>query len=62
MTGSLLQMEKVEVVYKRTITATQGISFSVADRQIVALLGTNGAANQQHCVQSPAFSALTTRG
>lgn len=43
MTGSLLQMEKVEVVYKRTITATQGISLSVADRQIVALLGTNGA-------------------
>ncbi len=42
MTGSLLQMEKVEVVYKRTITATQGISLSVADRQIVALLGTNG--------------------
>jgi branched-chain amino acid transport system ATP-binding protein len=43
MTGSLLQVEKIEVVYKRVITAVQGVSLSVGERQIVALLGTNGA-------------------
>lgn len=39
----LLQVEKIEVVYKRVITAVQGVTLSVHDRQIVALLGTNGA-------------------
>jgi branched-chain amino acid transport system ATP-binding protein len=39
----ILQVEKVEVVYKRVITAVQGISLTVAPQQIVALLGTNGA-------------------
>jgi branched-chain amino acid transport system ATP-binding protein len=43
MTAPLLQVEKIEVVYKRVITAVQGVTLSVADRQIVALLGTNGA-------------------
>ncbi len=43
MSGNLLQVEKVEVVYKRVITAVQGISLSVEPRQIVTLLGTNGA-------------------
>jgi branched-chain amino acid transport system ATP-binding protein len=38
-----LQLEKVEVVYKRVITAVQGVTLSVGERQIVALLGTNGA-------------------
>src|SRR5262249_37169314 len=32
-----------EVVYKRAITAVQGVTLSVAERQIVAVLGTNGA-------------------
>ena len=39
----ILHVEKVEVVYKRVVTAVQGISLDVADKQIVALLGTNGA-------------------
>jgi len=43
MSRVLLQVEKVEVVYKRVITAVQGITLSVGERQIVALLGTNGA-------------------
>jgi len=39
----LLQVDKIEVVYKRAITAIQGVSLSVGEKQIVALLGTNGA-------------------
>ncbi|MCC6779968.1 MAG: ABC transporter ATP-binding protein [Hyphomicrobiales bacterium] len=40
---TLLALEKVEVVYKRAITAVQGITLAVAPQQIVTLLGTNGA-------------------
>jgi branched-chain amino acid transport system ATP-binding protein len=40
---ALLQVDKVEVVYKRAITAVQGVTLSLAERQIVAVLGTNGA-------------------
>lgn len=40
---TLLQVDKVEVVYKRVITAVQGVTLSVSEGQIVALLGTNGA-------------------
>ncbi len=43
MSGALLQVEKIEVVYKRVITAVQGVTLSVGEQQIVALLGTNGA-------------------
>lgn len=43
MTGSLLSIEKLEVVYHRAITAVQGITLAVEPRRIVALLGTNGA-------------------
>jgi branched-chain amino acid transport system ATP-binding protein len=43
MIAPLLHVEKIEVVYKRTITAVQGISLSVHGNRIVALLGTNGA-------------------
>jgi branched-chain amino acid transport system ATP-binding protein len=39
----LLEVEKLEVVYHRTITAVQGISLTVRRGQIVAVLGTNGA-------------------
>jgi branched-chain amino acid transport system ATP-binding protein len=43
MNDPLLQVEKIEVVYKRVITAVQGVTLTVRPRQIVALLGTNGA-------------------
>jgi branched-chain amino acid transport system ATP-binding protein len=43
MSEALLQVDKIEVVYKRVITAVQGVTLSVNPGQIVALLGTNGA-------------------
>jgi branched-chain amino acid transport system ATP-binding protein len=43
MSEPLLQVDKIEVVYKRVITAVQGVTLTVAKRRIVALLGTNGA-------------------
>ena len=43
MTAALLQVDKIEVVYKRVITAVQGVTLLVGERQIVAILGTNGA-------------------
>lgn len=43
MNAPLLQVEKIEVVYKRVITAVQGVTLAVSHGQIVALLGTNGA-------------------
>jgi branched-chain amino acid transport system ATP-binding protein len=43
MSEALLQVDKIEVVYKRVITAVQGVTLSVHPGRIVALLGTNGA-------------------
>jgi branched-chain amino acid transport system ATP-binding protein len=43
MSETLLQVDRTEVVYKRVITAVQGVTLSVRPGQIVALLGTNGA-------------------
>jgi branched-chain amino acid transport system ATP-binding protein len=43
MSDALLSVDKLEVVYHRAITAVQGISLSVPQGQIVAILGTNGA-------------------
>ena len=43
MTAPLLQLDKIEVTYHRVITAVQGVSLSVTEGTIVALLGTNGA-------------------
>ncbi|GKX35187.1 MAG: ABC transporter ATP-binding protein [Rhizobiaceae bacterium MnEN-MB40S] len=44
MTGTmLLEVDKLEVVYQRAITAIQGVTLAVKEGQIVALLGTNGA-------------------
>jgi branched-chain amino acid transport system ATP-binding protein len=43
MSEALLQVEKIEVVYKRVITAVQGVTLSVRPKQIVAVLGSNGA-------------------
>jgi branched-chain amino acid transport system ATP-binding protein len=39
----LLEIEHLEVIYQRAITAIQGISLRVADGSITALVGTNGA-------------------
>ena len=39
----LLSVDKLEVVYHRAITAVQGVSLSVQQGQIVAIIGTNGA-------------------
>jgi ABC-type branched-chain amino acid transport systems, ATPase component len=39
----LLRVDKLEVVYHRTITAVQGVSLAAEAGQIVAVLGTNGA-------------------
>jgi branched-chain amino acid transport system ATP-binding protein len=43
MTGAMLNVDKLEVVYHRAITAVQGVTLAVEPNQIVALLGTNGA-------------------
>jgi len=43
MSAPLLQVDNIEVVYKRVVTAVQGVSLAVGSGQIVALLGTNGA-------------------
>ena len=39
----LLTVEKLEVVYKRSITAVQGISLNAETGKIIAILGSNGA-------------------
>jgi branched-chain amino acid transport system ATP-binding protein len=39
----LLEIEGLEVIYQRAITAIQGISLRVAEHSITALVGTNGA-------------------
>jgi branched-chain amino acid transport system ATP-binding protein len=41
--SQLLQVDNIEVVYKRVVTAVQGVTLSVEEKQIVALLGINGA-------------------
>ncbi len=43
MSAPLLQIEKLKVVYKKVITAIEGVSLGVDKGSIVALLGTNGA-------------------
>lgn len=42
-TTPVLSVEKLEVVYQRTITAVQGVSLAAESGRIVAVLGTNGA-------------------
>jgi branched-chain amino acid transport system ATP-binding protein len=39
----MLSVDRLEVVYKRAITAIQGITLSVSRGQIVGIIGTNGA-------------------
>jgi branched-chain amino acid transport system ATP-binding protein len=43
MTGNLLEVRQLEVVYHRVATAIQGVSLDVPTGSIVALVGTNGA-------------------
>ncbi len=39
----MLEVNNIEIVYSHVIRVLKGISFEVPDRQIVALLGSNGA-------------------
>jgi branched-chain amino acid transport system ATP-binding protein len=41
--AALLEVENLEVTYSRVIVAAQGVSLTVPEHGIVALLGTNGA-------------------
>jgi branched-chain amino acid transport system ATP-binding protein len=41
--AALLEIENLEVIYNRSITAIQGVSLRVAAGSITALVGTNGA-------------------
>jgi branched-chain amino acid transport system ATP-binding protein len=43
MTGNILEVRQLEVVYHRVATAIQGVSLDVPMGSIVALVGTNGA-------------------
>ena len=67
MTAPLLAVEKLEVVYHRVVTAVQGVTLSVPQGAIVALLGTNGAGKTttlraiSGSVRKSGDSASTTR-
>ncbi len=41
--GTVLEVENLEVTYSRVIVAVQGVSLTVGSNSIVTLLGTNGA-------------------
>jgi branched-chain amino acid transport system ATP-binding protein len=43
MTGALLEVNNIEVIYNRVILVLKGVSLSVPEGGIVALLGANGA-------------------
>jgi branched-chain amino acid transport system ATP-binding protein len=43
MTGPLLAVDKLKVVYQRAIAAIEGITLAVGSGQIVTILGNNGA-------------------
>ena len=42
-----LSIANIEVVYNHTVQALRGLSIEVPDGQIVALLGSNGAARRR---------------
>jgi branched-chain amino acid transport system ATP-binding protein len=42
-TPAMLSVDKLEVVYRRAVTAIQGITLTVGRDQIVGIIGTNGA-------------------
>jgi branched-chain amino acid transport system ATP-binding protein len=58
MSEPLLIVDKLEVVYHRAITAVQGISLTVQPRQIVAILGTNGAGKSTTLRASSGFLGI----
>ncbi len=52
-TNTVLEVDKLEVAYGRSVEALSGLSFSVSKGKIVALLGANGAG------KSTALKAIT---
>ena len=50
---ALLEIEGLSVNYGE-IEALRGVSFTIDEGAVVALLGSNGAGNRRPCVRSPA--------
>ena len=59
MSAPLLQVEKVEVVYKRVITAVQGVTLSGRSARSSPCSAPTVLARPPRCVPFPAFSAST---
>jgi ABC-type branched-subunit amino acid transport system ATPase component len=61
MTAACFKSTRSRLVYKRVITAVQGVTLLVGERQIVAILGTNARGKTTTLRAISGFSASTTR-